>query len=107
MADLNVTFKKPVEFTVNGEKYAVKPLSADVGFRLSYLATEMAKREDKGGELGQLTKQEIKAYDEIAGVFANNAVKPDETRAILEALKDNDGITWMHVLQYLVKKLLA
>lgn len=105
MADLNVTFRKPVEFTVNGEKYAVKPLPAGVGFKLSYLMEQTAKREKEGG--AQLSEQEMKAYDALADAFADNATKPDETRAILEALKENDGMTWVHVLNYLVKKLMV
>ena len=107
MADLNVTFKKPVEFTVNGEKYAIKPLSAGDGFKLSYLMEQVVKEQEKGGDAETLSADAIKAYDAVADAFAANAVRPDETRAILEALKDNDGMTWARLLMALAKKLMA
>lgn len=107
MADLNVTFKKPVEFTVNGEKYAIKPLSADVGFKLSYLMEQVVKEQEKGGDAGMLSDEAIKAYEAVAEAFAANAVRPDETRAILTALRENDGMTWARLLMALAKKLMA
>lgn len=106
MADLNVTFRKPVEFTVNGEKYAVKPLPAAVGFKLSYLMERMMKEQD-GGTAATLSEDAIKAYENVADAFAANAVKPDETRAILKALEENDGMTWARLLAALAKKLMA
>lgn len=107
MADLNVTFKKPVEFTVNGEMYAIKPLPAAVGFKLSYLMEQVVKEQEKGGDAGALSADAMKAYDAVAEAFAANAVQPDETRAILEALKGNDGMTWARLLMALAKKLMA
>lgn len=107
MADLNVTFKKPVEFTVNGEKYAIKPLPAGVGFKLSYLMEQVVKQQEKGGDAVALSADAMKAYDAVAAAFADNAVEPVETRAILEALKDNDGMTWARLLMGLAKKLMA
>lgn len=107
MADLNVTFKKPVEFTVNGEKYAIKPLPAGVGFKLSYLMEQVVKEQEKGGDAGTLSADAIKAYEAVAAAFADNAVDPEGTRAILEALKENDGMTWARLLAALAKKLMA
>lgn len=107
MADLNVTFKKPVEFTVNGEKYAIKPLPAGVGFKLSYLMEQVVKGQEKGGDAEALSADAIKAYDTVAEAFAGNAVKPEATRDILQALKENDGMTWARLLAALAKKLMA
>ena len=107
MADLNVTFRKPVEFTVNGEKYAIKPLPAGVGFKLSYLMERMMKEQQKDSAAGRLSDDAIKAYESVADAFADNAVKPDETRAIFKALEENDGMTWARLLAALAKKLMA
>lgn len=108
MAELNITIRQPEEFTVNGEKYAIKPLPAGVGFKLTYLLEDVAKFEKKDTvSAAQLADKELKLCDTLAEVFANNAVDPEKTRAIFAALKENDGMTWMHLLMNLTKKLLA
>lgn len=107
MADLNVTFRKPVDFTVNGEKYAIKPLPAGVGFKLSYLMERMMKEQQKDTAAGTLSDDAIKAYEAVADAFADNAVDPEGTRAILKALEENDGMTWARLLAALAKKLMA
>lgn len=107
MADLNVTFRKPVPFTINGEKYAIKPLSASAGFKLTYLMEKIYKEQEKGTTAaGKMSEEMVKAYDEMAEEFAADAVKPDETRAILEALKENDGVKWAWLLSNLYADLM-
>ena len=108
MADLNVTFRKPVPFTINGEQFAVKPLPAGVGFRLTYLMEKIVKEREKGSSAaGKMSDDMVQAYDELADAFAANAVRPDETRAILEALKENDGVKWAWLLSQLYIDLMA
>ena len=107
MADLNVTFRKPVEFTVNGEKYEIKPLPAGVGFKLTYIMEKIWKEQEKGtAAAGKMSEGMVNAYDELAEAFAANAVKPDETRAILAALKENDGVKWVWLLTNLYADLM-
>ena len=108
VADLNVTFRKPVPFTINGEQFAVKPLPAGVGFRLTYLMEKIVKEREKGSSAaGKMSDDMVQAYDELADAFAANAVRPDETRAILEALKENDGVKWAWLLSQLYIDLMA
>lgn len=106
MADINITFKKPVTFTVNGKEYAIKPLPAGDAFRVEYLVEHMSQKWGKDNLSTEKVSQDmLNAYDTIAKTLAKNAADPEGTRAIFEALKENDGLSWIKNLSLIIHQL--